>query len=94
MKTKQVTIIDDNEADRCLIKHELEERGYSVKEVIQTMKEVTCKDFQVDNEPRRAGDPATLISDNAKIKTKMHWIPKYESLNIICQSAYEWEKRS
>ena len=69
-------------------------RGYSVKEVIQTMKEVTCKDFQVDNEPRRAGDPATLISDNAKIKTKMHWIPKYESLNIICQSAYEWEKRS
>jgi UDP-glucose 4-epimerase len=68
-------------------------RGYSVKEVIETMKKVTEVDFRVDLEGRRAGDPAQLISNNAKIKSKMKWSPKYENLELICQSAYEWEKR-
>jgi len=34
-----------------------------------------------------------LISDNSKIKQKMNWSPKYNDLSLICQSAYEWEKR-
>ena len=67
-------------------------KGYSVKEVIETMKNVTCKEFQVDMAPRRAGDPATLISDNCKIKSKMNWTPKYEDLALICESAYAWEE--
>ena len=67
-------------------------KGYSVKEVIATMKEVTGKEFQVDMAPRRAGDPAALISDNRKIKSKMNWVPKYENLSLICESAYAWEK--
>jgi UDP-glucose 4-epimerase len=67
--------------------------GYSVKEVIERVKEVTNTDFVVDNLPRRAGDPALLISNNSKIKEKMNWYPKYNDLAIICQSAYEWEKR-
>jgi len=66
-------------------------KGYSVKEVIETMKKVTNTDFAVDTAPRRAGDPAALISNNTKIKTKMNWIPKYNDLSLICQSAYEWE---
>lgn len=66
-------------------------KGYSVKEVIETMKKATNTNFPVDIEARRAGDPATLISDNRKIKTKMNWQPKYENLELICQSAYEWE---
>ncbi|MDX1809610.1 MAG: UDP-glucose 4-epimerase GalE [Sulfurospirillaceae bacterium] len=67
-------------------------KGYSVKEVIGAMKKVTGVDFQVHLAPRRAGDPAALISDNSKIKSKMNWTPKYEDLTLICQSAYEWEK--
>lgn len=67
-------------------------KGYSVKEVIQTMKNSTKQNFEVQNAPRRQGDPSTLISDNAKIKTKMGWIPQYEDLSLICQSAYKWEK--
>lgn len=67
-------------------------KGFSVKEVIECMKEVTDTNFPVDNAPRRAGDPAALISNNTKIKTKMNWIPKYDDLALICQSAYEWEK--
>jgi UDP-glucose 4-epimerase len=67
-------------------------KGFSVKEVIECMKEVTGRNFQVDNVPRRAGDPAALISNNTKIKSKMNWSPKYDDLALICQSAYEWEK--
>ncbi len=66
-------------------------RGYSVKEVILAMKKATAQEFEVDIKPRRAGDPAALISNNNKIKTKMNWIAKYDNLELICQSAYEWE---
>ena len=67
-------------------------KGYSVKEVINEVKKVTGVDFKVDNAPRRAGDPALLISNNSKIKSTMNWIPKYDDLALICQSAYLWEK--
>jgi UDP-glucose 4-epimerase len=68
-------------------------KGYSVKEVIETMKKVTNTNFQVDITPRRAGDPASLISNNKKIKEKMNWTPKYNDLALICQSAFEWENK-
>lgn len=67
--------------------------GYSVKEVIDTMKKVSGVDFKVDIVPRRAGDPSELISNNTKIKTKMNWEPKYNDLELICKTALEWEKR-
>ena len=68
-------------------------KGYSVKEVIETMKKVTNTNFQVDIAQRRAGDPAALISNNKKIKEKMNWLPKYDDLALICQSAFEWENK-
>ncbi|MEC9493305.1 UDP-glucose 4-epimerase GalE [Flexistipes sp.] len=67
-------------------------RGYSVKEVIDVMKNVTGIDFEVEVSGRREGDPAVLVSDNKKIKSSMNWQPKYDNLEIICKSAYEWEK--
>jgi UDP-glucose 4-epimerase len=66
--------------------------GYSVKEVIDTMKKVSGVDFTVDIVAKRAGDPSTLISNNTKIKTKMNWEPKYNDLELICKTALEWEK--
>lgn len=67
-------------------------KGFSVKDVIETMKQVTSKQFQVEIAPKREGDPTILISDNTKIKRQMNWIPKYDNLALICKSAYEWEK--
>ena len=67
-------------------------QGSSVKEVIKIMKQVTNTDFQVDITGRRAGDPAMLIADNSKITKKMKWIPKYNDLALICNTAYLWEK--
>ncbi len=67
-------------------------RGFSVKEVIGIMKEVSGIDFKVDMAPRRAGDPATLISNNNKIKGALSWEPKHDDLNLICQTALAWEQ--
>ena len=66
-------------------------RGFSVKDVINTMKRVGG-DFRVEIAPRRAGDPAILIANSDKIKTKMNWKPRYDSLDFICETAYEWER--
>lgn len=68
-------------------------KGYSVKEVIETMKRVTCKDFKVTFSSRREGDTMSLISDNTKIINKMQWKPRYDDIDLICQSAYAWEKK-
>ena len=67
--------------------------GFSVKEVLEMMKEVSGVDFPVEIAPGREGDPAALISDNSKIKREMGWEPKYDDLSLICKTALEWEKR-
>ena len=67
--------------------------GFSVKEVVNTMKEVSGVDFKVEITKRREGDPAVLIAGNEKIKEKLNWTPKYDDLTLICKSALEWEKK-
>lgn len=66
--------------------------GYSVKEVINAMKKVSGMDFKTTIAPRRDGDPAILIASNHKLLSLTQWKPKYNNLELICQSAYEWEK--
>lgn len=67
--------------------------GFSVKEVIECVKKVSGVDFEVEIQPRRAGDPAMLVSNNHKILTYTNWKPKYNDLELICKSAYEWERK-
>ncbi|MDY6932587.1 MAG: UDP-glucose 4-epimerase GalE [Spirochaetota bacterium] len=67
--------------------------GFSVKEVIETMKEVSKIDFRVDLAPRRAGDAAILISDNSKIVEKLKFKPQYDDIELICKTALEWERK-
>ncbi len=67
--------------------------GFSVTEVIDTMKKVSGTDFEVVKVPRRAGDPAVLISDNSKTKKFLDWKPKYDDIGLICKTALDWEKK-
>ncbi len=67
--------------------------GFSVYEVINAIKKISGIDFSVKISPRRSGDPALLISDNTNIKKVLDWIPQYDDLNLICQTAFEWEKK-
>lgn len=68
-------------------------KGTSVLEVIRSVRKVSDKDFPVQNSPRRAGDPAKLIADNSKILKELNWVPKFQDLNLICRTAYHWEKK-
>lgn len=67
-------------------------RGYSVKDVITTLKKVSGKDFKVVEGPRRPGDAASLVADNAKVISVLKWQPKRNDLELICRTAYEWER--
>ena len=68
-------------------------RGYSVKEVVETMKRVSGVDFTAQITNRRPGDPAILIANSSKLQQKTSWKPKYDDLELICKSALEWEKQ-
>jgi UDP-glucose 4-epimerase len=67
--------------------------GYSVREVVETTKEVTGIDFRVEETERREGDPPVLIADNAKIKRILNWHPRYDDLKYIIKTAWQWEKK-
>lgn len=67
-------------------------RGFTVKEVIDVVKEESGVDFSVEKTGRRAGDPAALMADNARIKQVLGWQPDYDDLDIIVRTALAWEK--
>ncbi len=67
--------------------------GFSVKEVISRVKEITGVNFKVNEQPRRPGDPASLTAESTRLSQLTGWKPKYGDLNLIIKSAYEWEKK-
>ncbi len=68
-------------------------RGYSVQEVIKTVKKLTGISFEVQMTGRRSGDPPVLVADSSKLKKQLHWKPRYDSLEYIIKTAWEWEKK-
>jgi UDP-glucose 4-epimerase len=67
--------------------------GYSVREVIETVKKVTGKKIISVDSPRRPGDPARLVASSEKIKQELRWIPRYPDLEIIVKTAWEWHRK-
>jgi UDP-glucose 4-epimerase len=68
-------------------------RGYSVLEVIDTVKKVTGVDFPVTTAGRRAGDAAGIVAGNGRILSELAWAPKLDDLETIVAHAYSWEKK-
>ena len=68
-------------------------RGFSVLEVLDAVDRVTNLTIERRLSPRRAGDPDALISDNAKIKATLPWVPQYADLDVIVAHALQWERR-
>jgi len=65
-------------------------KGFSNKQVIQAVREVTGKEIKAEMGLRRAGDPATLIASSEKAVKELGWKPKYNSLESIIESAWQW----
>jgi UDP-glucose 4-epimerase len=66
--------------------------GFSVREVINIVKEVTGIDFEVREADRRAGDPPALVADSTKLRERTGWKPRYDGLSFIVRTAWEWER--
>jgi UDP-glucose 4-epimerase len=67
-------------------------RGYSVREVIRTVEEVTGLKVPVKEGSRRAGDPPELVAGSQKIRAELGWAPKYADLKAIVETAWRWHK--
>ena len=66
-------------------------RGFTVREVIDVVKQLSGKDFPVTETGRRAGDPDALMADNSRIVRTLGWTPDYDDLETIVQTALNWE---
>ena len=67
--------------------------GFSVRQVIDAVREVTNKPIPVVDAPRRAGDPARLVADSTLARSKLGWSPVYADLHKIVAHAWHWEKK-
>ena len=68
-------------------------RGFSVLEVIDTVKRVSGVDFKVDLAPRRPGDPAQIVARSDKARQTLGWQPQLDDLGTIVQHALAWERK-
>lgn len=67
--------------------------GYTVRQVLDVARSVTGIDFPIKESPRRKGDPSVLVADSTKLRQKLQWKPKYDDLEHIVRTAWEWEKK-
>jgi UDP-glucose 4-epimerase len=68
-------------------------RGFSVLDVIDTVKRVSGVDFKVTSSGRRPGDPAAIVADSARIRALLGWTPRFDDLETIVDHALKWEHR-
>jgi UDP-glucose 4-epimerase len=66
--------------------------GFSVREVIETVKNVTGREVASVDSTRRPGDPARLVASSKKIREELGWIPNFPDLKSIVETAWKWHK--
>ncbi|MDQ7787023.1 MAG: UDP-glucose 4-epimerase GalE [Thermodesulfovibrionales bacterium] len=64
--------------------------GHSVREVIDTVRRISSRDFRVIETERRAGDPPVLIGSSQKAITTLGWRPQFADIGMIVETAWRW----
>jgi UDP-glucose 4-epimerase len=67
-------------------------RGYSVLEVVETVKRVSGVDFDVRLVGRRPGDPASIVATGERVRQELGWQPELDDLSTIVSHALAWER--
>ncbi|WP_425063394.1 UDP-glucose 4-epimerase GalE [Pyruvatibacter mobilis] len=67
--------------------------GASVRQVLDTVQRVSGQRIDVREEERRAGDPASLVSDPSLLRQTLDWTPQLDDLAVIVEHALRWEQR-
>ena len=68
-------------------------RGFTVREVIDSVQRVTGRPIEVEELPRRPGDPAVLVASSEKITAELGWTPDFPNLDDIIASAWAWHQQ-
>ncbi len=66
--------------------------GFSVRQVLDTIQNVSNTELDIREGPRRSGDPPSLIANAQRIRDTLGWRPQHQDISVICRSAYNWEK--
>jgi UDP-glucose 4-epimerase len=67
--------------------------GYSVREVVETVRKVAGRDFAVRRMPRRSGDPAALVADATAAGRTLAWRPRHSAIERLIEDAWHWHRR-
>jgi len=65
--------------------------GYTVSEVIETVRQVSGKPVEARIGPRRPGDPVTIVADSSLIRARLGWEPRLDDLATIVEHSLRWE---
>ena len=78
---------------RCVIYNVGLGKGYSIREVVDSVERLTGRKVKVKIGPRRIGDPASLVASSDRLRSELGWKPRYSDLATIVTSAWEWKRR-
>jgi UDP-glucose 4-epimerase len=67
-------------------------RGFSVRQVLHAVQKAAGVKLPIEDGPRRPGDPPELVAESSRIRRVLGWKPKHDDLEVICSTAYKWEK--
>ena len=70
------------------------QRGFSVREVVDIARKITGRPIPIQESPRRQGDPPALVASSERIKRELGWKPRYDDLKTIVKTAWRWMKKS
>jgi UDP-glucose 4-epimerase len=67
-------------------------RGFTNREIAETVRRVTGINFEIQIAPRRPGDPDELVADSSRLQKEFSWRPQHSDLETIVGSAWQWHK--
>ena len=65
--------------------------GFSVREVLRAVEEVTGQPVPYEIGPKRDGDPPLLVADSGSLMKDFGWTPRYSDIRTIVETAWRWE---
>jgi UDP-glucose 4-epimerase len=67
-------------------------RGFSVRDVLSTVGRISGQTLNIVEEPRRPGDPATLVAKTDRVRSVLGWKPRFDNLEVIAATQLAWER--
>ncbi len=68
--------------------------GHTVREVLAAVERAVGRPVPLEPAPRRPGDPAALVADTTRFRSRFGWTPKHSDLDTLVRTAWTWEKNS